>query len=70
MGESDQSGGVRHHLVALDSGYGDVSIESEAARPFGVSIGDAGDLSPEDALAAADCCRRRARLPPEGSTPA
>ena len=53
MGASDQSRGIRHHLVALDSGYGDVSIESEAARPFGVSVGDAGDLSPEDALAAA-----------------
>lgn len=53
MGASDQSRGIRHHLVALDSGYGDVSIESEAARPFGVSVDDAGDLSPEDALAAA-----------------
>ena len=49
-----RAAGVGHHLVALDSGYGDVSIESDAARAFGVSISDAGDLSPEDALAAAD----------------
>jgi D-3-phosphoglycerate dehydrogenase len=53
MGESDQSGAVGHHLVALDSGYGDVSIEADAARPFGVTISDAGNLPAEDALAAA-----------------
>ena len=54
MVESDRSREARHHLVALDSEYDDVSIESDAARPFGVSITDAGGLSPEDALASAD----------------
>src|SRR5262245_61230092 len=44
---------MTHHLVALDSEYDDVSVESDAARPFGVSIGDASHLPREDALAAA-----------------
>jgi len=53
MRESTISGGERH-LVALDTEYDDVSIESEAARPFGVAISDASSLSPEVALASAN----------------
>jgi D-3-phosphoglycerate dehydrogenase / 2-oxoglutarate reductase len=51
---TDRSRAVGHHLVALDSGYGDVQVESVAARAFDVTITDAGNLSPEDALASAD----------------
>src|SRR3954453_3371710 len=51
---SEQSQAQRLHLVVLDSGYGDVVVERDAARAFGVSVSDAGGLCLADALAAAD----------------
>jgi len=51
---TDRSKAATHYLVVLDSQYGDVSIEADAAGAFGVSIGDARDVSPDDTLAAAD----------------
>jgi len=50
----EQMSELRHHLVALDTEYDDVSIEAEAARPFDATVSDASSLSPEDALASAD----------------
>jgi D-3-phosphoglycerate dehydrogenase len=40
-------------LVVLDNQYGDASVERDAAGALGVSLTYAGDLAPDDALAAA-----------------
>jgi D-3-phosphoglycerate dehydrogenase len=40
-------------LVVLDSPFGDVRVESEAAAPYGVAVEDAGGVSGEGIVAAA-----------------